>query len=61
MRKNMEKLPQEEIRFSRAFGKAIGETRKRQAQPKSEYEHAKHQDIRFGLTTWEDFFDRKPY
>jgi len=50
-----------EIRFSRAVGKAIGETMKRPAQPRSEYEHAKHQDIRFWLTTCMDFFDRNPY
>jgi len=37
---------EDEIRFSRALGKAIGETTKRPAQPPSEYEHAKHQDIR---------------
>jgi len=31
------------------------------AQPPSEYEHAKHQDIRFWLTPCKDFFDRNPY
>jgi len=46
---------EDEIRFSRALGKAIGETTKRPAQPPSEYEHAKHQDIRFWLTTCKDF------
>jgi len=50
-----------EIQFSRAMGKAIGETTKRPAQPPSEYEHAKHQDVRFGLTTCKVFFDRNPY
>jgi len=48
------------IRFSRALGKAIGETTKRLAQPTSEYEHAKQQDIRFWLTTCKDFFRSKP-
>ena len=43
------------------MGKAIGETTKRPAQPPSEYKHAKHQDIRFWLTTCKDFFDRNPY
>jgi len=52
---------EDEIIFSRALGKAIGETTKRPAQPPSEYEHAKHQDIRFWLTTCKDFFDRNPY
>jgi len=52
---------QNEIRFSRALGKAIGDTTKGPAQPPSEYEHAKHQDIRVWLTTWKDFFDRNPY
>jgi len=46
---------EEEIRFSRALGKARGETTKRPAQPPSEYEHAKHQDIQFWLTTCKDF------
>jgi len=52
---------EDEIRFSRALGKAIGETTKRPAQPPSEYEPAKHQDILFWLTTCKDFFDRNPY
>jgi len=52
---------QDEIRFSRALGKAIGETTKHPVQPPSEYEHAKHQDFRFWLTTCKDFFDRNPY
>jgi len=30
-------------------------------QPLLEYEHAKHQDIQFWLTTCKDFFDRNPY
>jgi len=51
----------DEIRFSRALGKAIGETTKPPAQPPSEYEHAKHHDIRFWLTTCKDFFDQNPY
>jgi len=51
----------DEIRFSRGSGKAIGETTKRRAQPPSEYEHTKHQDIQFWLTTCKDFFDRNPY
>jgi len=38
---------EDEIRFSRALGNAIGEITKRPAQPPSEYQHAKHQDIRF--------------
>ena len=46
---------------SRALGKAIGETTKRPAQPPPEYEHAKHQDVRFWLTACKDFFDRNPY
>jgi len=52
---------EDEIRFSRALGKAIGETIKRPAQPPSEYAHAKPQDIRFWLTTCKVFFDRNPY
>jgi len=32
----------DEIRFSRALGKAVGETTKGPAQPPSEYEYAKH-------------------
>jgi len=52
---------EDEIRFSRALQKAIGETTKRPAQPPSEYEHAKHQDIRFWLTSCKDFFDRNQY
>jgi len=46
---------EDEIGFSRALGNAIGETTKRPAQPPSEYEHAKHQDVPFGLTTCKDF------
>jgi len=52
---------EDQIRFSRALGKAIGETTKRPAQPPSEYEHAKHQDIRFWLTSYKDFFHHNPY
>jgi len=52
---------EDEIRFSRALGKAIGETTKRVAQPPSEYEHAKNPDIRFWLTTCKDCLDRNPY
>jgi len=52
---------EDDIPFSRAFGKAIGETTQRPAQPPAEYEHAKHQDKRFWLTTCIDFFDRNPY
>ena len=51
----------DEIRFSRALGKAIGDTTKRPAQPPPEYEHAKHQDVRFWLTACKDFFDRNRY
>ena len=47
----------DEIRFSRALGKAIGDTTKRPAQPPPEYEYAKHQDVRFWLTACKDFFD----
>ena len=43
------------------MGKAIGETTKRRAQPPSEYENAKHQDIRFWLTTCKDFLDGNPF
>jgi len=52
---------EDEIRFTGALGKAIGETTKRPAQPPSEYEDAKHQDIRFWITTCKDLFDRNPY
>jgi len=52
---------EDETRFSRALGKAIGETTKGPAQPPSEYEHAKHQEIRFWLTTCKDFVNRNPY
>jgi len=52
---------EDEIRFSRALGKAIGGTTKRPVQPPSEYEHAKHPDIRFWLTTCQTFFDPNPY
>jgi len=51
----------DERRFSRPLGKAIAETTKCPAQPQSEYEHAKHQDIQFWLTTCKAFFDRNPY
>jgi len=50
-----------EIRFSRALGKARGGIMKRPAQPLSEYEHAKHQDIWFWRTTCKAFFDCNPY
>jgi len=52
---------EDKIRFSRAFGKARGENTKRPAQPPSEYDHAKHQDIRLWLTTCKDLYDRNPY
>jgi len=52
---------EDEIRFSLALGKAIGETTKRPAQPPSEYKHAKHQDTRFWMTTCKHLFDRNPY
>jgi len=52
---------EDEIRFPRALGKAIGDTTKRAAQPASEYEDAKHLDIWFWLTTCNDFVDRNPY
>ena len=51
----------DDLRFSRALGKAIGDTTKQPAQPPPEYEHAKHQDVRFWLTACKDFFDRNPY
>jgi len=44
-----------------ALGKAIGETTKGPTQVPSEYEHAKHQDIPFWLTTGKDIFDGNPY
>jgi len=52
---------EDEIQFSRALGKAIGETTKRPAQHLSKLAHAKHQDIRFWLTTSKDIFDRNTY
>jgi len=58
---NYGEATEDQIRVSRALGKAIGEMMKRSVQPRSEYEHAKHQDIRFGLTTCKDSFDRNPY
>ena len=51
----------DQLRFSRALGKAIGDTTKRPAQPPREYEQAKHQDVRFWLIACKDFFDRNPY
>ena len=50
----------DELRFSRILARAIGDTSKRQAQPPPEYEHAKHQDVRFWLTACKDFFDSNP-
>jgi len=50
---------EDEKRFSKALGKAIGERTKGPAQPPSEYEHAKHHDIRVWLTTCKDYFDQK--
>ena len=50
----------DELRFSRILGRPIGDSTKRPAQPPPEYEHAKHQDIRFWLTACKDFFDRNP-
>ena len=50
----------DELRFSRILGRAIGDTSKRPAQLPPEYEHAKHQDVRFWLTACKDFFDRNP-
>jgi len=52
---------EDEIQFPRALAKALGETTKCPAQLPLEYKHAKHQDIRFWLTTCKDFFDRNPY
>jgi len=52
---------EDKIWFPQALGKAIGETTKRPAQPQSEYDHAKHQDIRFWLTTCKDLFDCNPH
>ena len=51
----------DELRFSRALGKAIGDTTKRPVQPPPEYEHPKHQDVRVWLTACKDFFDRNAY
>ena len=51
----------DEKRFSRALGGAIGDTTKRPAQPPPDYEHTKHQDVRFWLTACKDFFDRNSY
>ena len=51
----------DELRYSRALGKAIGDTTKRPAQPPPEYEHAKHQDVRFCLRAYKDFLDCNPY
>ena len=50
----------DELRFSRILGRAIGDTSKRPAQPPPEYQHAKHQDVRFWLTACKDCFDRNP-
>ena len=50
----------DELRFSRILGRAIGDTSKCPAQPPHEYEHAKHQDLRFWRTACKDFFDRNP-
>ena len=60
-RKKYGEATKDEIRFSRALGKAIGESTKRPAQPPSEYEHANHQDIHFWLTACKDLFDRNTY
>ena len=57
----VEKATWDQLRFSRALGKAIGDTTKRPAQRPPEYLHAKHQDVRFWLTRCNDFFDRNPY
>ena len=43
----VEEATWDELRFSRALGKAIRETTKRPAQPPPEYEQAKHKDVRF--------------
>ena len=56
-----EEATRDELRFSRALGKAIGDTTKRPAQPPPEYEHANHQDVRYWLTAFKDFFNRNPY
>ena len=58
--KGEEEATWDELRFSRALGKAIRESTKRQAQPPPEYEHAKLQDVRFWLTACKDFFDPNP-
>ena len=50
----------DELRFSPILGRAIGDTSTRPAQSPPEYEHAKHQDVRFWLTACKDFFDRNP-
>ena len=55
------KATEDEIQFSRALGKMIGETTKRAQQPPSDYEHTKHQDGRFWLTICKDFFEQDGY
>ena len=50
----------DELRFSPILGRAIGDASKRPAQPRREYEHTKHQDVRIWLTACKDFFDRNP-
>ena len=50
----------DELRFPSIPGRAIGDTSKCPAQPPPEYEHAKHQDVRFWLTACKNFFDRNP-
>ena len=50
----------DELRFSRLLGTAIVDTSKHLAQPPPEYEHAKHQDVRFWLTSSKDLFDCNP-
>ena len=57
----VEKATWDELRLSRELGKAIGDTTKQPAEPPPEYEHAKHQDVRFWLTACKDFFDLNPY
>jgi len=50
----------DEIRSSRALEEDIGETTKRPAQPPSESEHAKNQDVKFWLTRCKDLCRSQP-
>ena len=50
----------DKLRFSRALGKAIGDTTKRPAQRLPEYEHTKQQHVRFWLKACQNLFDGNP-